>query len=166
MANVVGLVDVLEHGRTSRFARHGGIPAVYLSCAVNFERDGATGELWSAEIAIADHQDLCRREAAAFPAVSAALDPEARSDWLAYFRREFTLRREFELWHGGQFVRNQPTAALPRTAGKSGTRWEAIPVHGLFRSSLGRPVRRAERKSARARRSTTRRVRASCLSFR
>jgi hypothetical protein len=147
VANVVALVDLLEHGRASRFARWGGIPPVYLSCAVNFERDDVTGELWSVEIGIADHQDLCRQEAAAFPAVREALDPEAQSDWLAYFGREFTLRRGFELWHGEQFVRNQPTAELPspspaaqgkRQRGAPSHAWEAIPVHGLFRSSLDR----------------------------
>jgi hypothetical protein len=146
-ANVVALVDLLEHGRASRFARRGAIPPVYLSCAVNFERDDVTGELWSVEIVIADHQDLCRQEAAAFPAVNEALDPEAQSDWLAYFSREFTLRRGFELWRGEQFVRNQLTAELPTSGtaavgGKKqrkqqrGASWEAIPVHGAEKSFL------------------------------
>ena len=53
VANVVALQDVLDRGRASRFVQRGAIPPVYLSCASNFERDNATGELWSVEIAIA-----------------------------------------------------------------------------------------------------------------
>ena len=59
VCNVVAAVDLLQcsvKSNQSRFAARGSVPAVYLSCACNFERDDATGEIFSYEICIMDHQ--------------------------------------------------------------------------------------------------------------
>jgi len=130
VANVVVPVDLMTHGSISRYARRGAIPAVYLSCAANFDRDDESGEIFSYEVAVAAHQERCAAEAEAHAEVRFCLDPACGPDWLSYFRREFALQRMFEVWQGDRFVQNRASAP----AKKRGV--QAYPVYGLVRSSL------------------------------
>jgi hypothetical protein len=89
---------------------------VYLSCTCNFERETGTdgvlevaegaaaeeveeeGTLHSLEIAIHDHQELCKAEAQSCPEVAFSLDPDFRCNWLQLFKRDYQLKRLFEVW--------------------------------------------------------------------
>ena len=92
------------------------IPPVFLDCELKFDYDDETGELFSVEPAPVSEQRSCKRDALKFPEVAFALDPQAGSDWLTYFKREFVLERGFELYSGDKFIRNLdtlPTTPLP-----------------------------------------------------
>lgn len=130
LANVVAVCSLLREGAASRFVARRSLPPVYLSCAMNFERDAA-GVLYSAEIAIADHQEGAAAEAAAHAEARFAFDPAAGTDWLTYFRREFVLVRQYELWNGDAFCGNvdAPPVPLPRNVA-------AFPVYSLRRTTL------------------------------
>jgi hypothetical protein len=99
---------------------------------MNFERDDASGELFSAELAIAEHQEASAQEAEQHAEVAAALDPAARHDWLAFFSRECLLQPAYELWQGETFLRNEP--ALPSRLPRGVC---ALPVFSLLRCSFG-----------------------------
>ncbi len=110
---------------------------MYLACAINFERDTCTGELWSCEPAISDHQEQCAAEAATHPEVRFALDPITASDWLAFFRREFRVEEKFELWRGDDFLGNvdeKPASGKTKKPSMKGV--TCCPVYSLQRSSL------------------------------
>jgi murein DD-endopeptidase MepM/ murein hydrolase activator NlpD len=130
VCNVVALESMLKEGRESRFVCRGSIPPCYLSCACNFDRDTDTGEIFSYEIAICEHQERCQEEAKQESEVSFCLDPKWRCDWLGYFKQKLSLRKEHEVYFGDAFVRNQAGA---RPLGKDE---EALPVHTLRRTSL------------------------------
>jgi hypothetical protein len=85
---------------------------VYLSCALNFDRDSETGELFSVEPSPLRNQTTSKAEARKFPAVAFALDPETKSDWLAFFKRDFQLEKFFELYCGDEFLGNFSTAPM------------------------------------------------------
>jgi hypothetical protein len=131
VCNVIALESLLREAADSRFLIRGSIPPCYLSCACNFERDSATGEVFTYEVAISDHQERCREEAALEPEVSFCLDPRWQSDWLGYFRDKLSLSRVHEIYSGEEFLRNQ-LSARPLRKGE-----EAYPVHTLRRTSLG-----------------------------
>ena len=130
LANVVAFSDLLRLGSASRFAARGAFPPVYLSCAINFERDDAQA-LCSCEIAILEHQELCAAEAAASAEVRFALDPRDGCDWLAFFKRHFELERAWEVWEGERFLKN---VRGPPKARRGVT---ALPVWGLRGCVLG-----------------------------
>lgn len=127
---MLALESMLSQGGESRFIARGRIPPVYLSCACNFDRDTETGEIFSYEICIREHQERCQDEAAHEPQVAFCLDPCWGADWLGYFDAKFRLRKEFEIYQGDLFIRNQAT-----TKGiKKGE--EAYPVSMLERTTI------------------------------
>ena len=161
LANVLAPCSLLREGPASRFCERGSLPPVYLSCAMNFERD-ERGVLASAEVAIREHQAGAAEDATRHGEARFALDPAAGADWLGYaaryayafsaravnrhmqtairpvptrryFLREFRLVRLHELWQGEQFLRNVDALPAPLPRGVS-----AYPVYSLRRSTLAR----------------------------
>lgn len=158
VANVLAAMSLLLEGRTSRFVARGAFPPVYLACSFNFDRDDrqgrgvlqtdapltrrrsspshaafpccSTGELFSMEPAISEHQEAARTEAAAFAEVSWAHGATG-SDWLAFFRTTFALDERFELWEGGAFLEN--VAKRPKRLRQ---RVECLPVWSLYKTSI------------------------------
>jgi hypothetical protein len=132
LANVVAFSDLLLLGGASRFAARGSFPPVYLSCAINFERDEAPlHTLLSCEIAILEHQDQCAAEATEHAEVRFALDPHDGCNWLAFFKRRFNLERKWEVWQGDTFVENM------RVKPKLTKGFTVLPVFGLRGCALG-----------------------------
>ena len=113
VANVLTFISALREGsRISRFVRRASIPPVYLACTLNFERCDESGELFTVEPAAASEQSLCAAEAKSYPHEigALALDPHARHDWAAYFRRELTMTSVWEVWFGDDvFLGNAPS---------------------------------------------------------
>lgn len=130
VSNVVAPIDVLAWGEASRFVQRASIPAVYLSCAANFDRDDTTGEIFSYEVAIAAHQERCAAEAESHAEVRFSLDAACGSDWLTFFRREFELQTLYEVWRGDTFVHN----CAKRPSKRSGV--QAYPIYSLSRSTM------------------------------
>lgn len=131
VANVLAASSLLLEGAASRFLHRGAFPPVYLACTFNFDRDDSSGELFSMEPAIAEHQEAARDEAAAFADVVFSQDPASRHDWLAFFRRTFVLQSRYELWEGGAFLENVATRPALLRRGV-----ECLPVWSLSRTSL------------------------------
>lgn len=142
VCNVVAITDLIRSGAASRFALRGSIPAVYLSCACNFDRDEDTGEIFSYEIAMKDHQERCEEEAQQYPEVRFCLDPKAGVDWQSFFRRQYCLQTVYEVWKGDDFVRNAPQPPHP-SAGL-----EAFPVYTLYRTTFQDFQREIQAKAA------------------
>jgi len=136
-ANVLAPCALLvEEGGAARFPAP--FPPVYLSMQLNFERDGDTGELFSCEVAIREHQEGIREEMARHPVqVKAVLDPRFEDDWLAFFRARFALEKAWEVWKGAAFVGNAAKEP-PRRKGYS-----AFPVFSLRRSTVAEFARDA-----------------------
>jgi hypothetical protein len=131
VCNVLAAADLLLHGASSRFVVNGSIPSVYLSCQCNFDRDDASGEIFSFEFAPTEHQERCVEEAQAIPQVRFCLDPDFGTDWLGFFRATFELCPLYELWRGDRFLRNQ--RSRPRNPGRN---VDVRLVYSLHRSSL------------------------------
>lgn len=89
------------------------------------------GEIFSVEIAIAEHQERCQEEEAMYPEVRFALDPSHGTDWLGYFREMFALDQLYEVWRGDEYLYN---TMLPPEDPKL----SVCPVYTLRRSSLSR----------------------------
>ena len=131
VCNVLAFESLLREGGDSRFLARGTIPACYLACTCNFDRDSDTGEIFSYEIASKAHQETIRDEAQQFEAVRFCLDPLWRDDWLSYFQQRYCLLRVFEIYKGDAFVRNQ-SAPTPCAKGEAAFG----PVFTLRRSTL------------------------------
>jgi murein DD-endopeptidase MepM/ murein hydrolase activator NlpD len=133
VSNVLAFVSVLREGSQSRFFKEASIPPVYLSCALNFERDPVTGELFSVEPVCGDQQIEAKTESKKHKEVQLAHDPIFRSDFLSYFKHEFILEQLFEVWSSsGDFLRNERGTKRPLCA--SGE--EVIDVYSFSRTRL------------------------------
>jgi hypothetical protein len=104
LANVIVPLSLFREGKQSRFFVKGSFHPCYLSCTLNFDRDDVSGEIFSVEIAIPEHQEISLDELMECEAASFSLDPVTRHDWLAYFRREFKLECKYEMWNGSKYL--------------------------------------------------------------
>jgi hypothetical protein len=133
VSNVFAFVSALREGSQSRFVKETSIPPVYLSCALNFERDNFTGEIFSVEPVCADQQKEAKAESKRYKEVQLAQDPVFCNDFLSYFKHEFVLERLFEVWStSGEFLRNE--RSMQRPICLSGE--EVIDVFSFYRSQI------------------------------
>eukprot|EP00295_Goniomonas_pacifica_P020106 CAMPEP_0175869070 /NCGR_PEP_ID=MMETSP0107_2-20121207/35752_1 /TAXON_ID=195067 ORGANISM="Goniomonas pacifica, Strain CCMP1869" /NCGR_SAMPLE_ID=MMETSP0107_2 /ASSEMBLY_ACC=CAM_ASM_000203 /LENGTH=201 /DNA_ID=CAMNT_0017187051 /DNA_START=40 /DNA_END=646 /DNA_ORIENTATION=- len=97
---------------------------------MNFDRDDVSGQLFSCEIAIAQHQERCQDERQHYPEVAFSLDPDTDSDWLQFFQREFKLQTMYELWRGDEWLGNVTTRPKPQRG------VQALPIYSLCPSCV------------------------------
>lgn len=115
VCNIVAFFSIFLEGSSSRFIQRGVIPAVYLSCAMNYEIDqlqNGDTTLLSYEPVVDDDQELCHKEASQYPEVSFSLDPTFQSDWFSYFVHYFEMIEIYNVWKGHKFIEsymNYPT---------------------------------------------------------
>ena len=125
VCNLLSVVSILIDGKRSRFIQKGFIPAVYLSCAMNYEIDylpNSTPTLFSYEPLTLDHQGTCQQEALEYSEVQFALDPIFQSDWFSYFVHYFDMKDLFNLWKGNKFISSLPQYPKQMERGMSVTR--------------------------------------------
>jgi murein DD-endopeptidase MepM/ murein hydrolase activator NlpD len=134
VSNVLAFVSLLREGSQSRFVKETSIPPVYLSCALNFERDPLSGELFSVEPVCVDQQIESMREYKRHKEVRLALDPVFRNDFLAYFKHEFVLEALYEVWtKDGAFIRNERGIHRPLCLSNNE---EIVDIFSFFRSNV------------------------------
>jgi hypothetical protein len=139
--NVLAFLSLLREGAASRFWALRAIPPVYLSLALNFEREEASGELLTVEPLAKGQQREARREARAFPQVREALGAELAAggcDWLRLLQRELELEPLWEVWRGDDWrenIRGAAGAAEAPPALAAGD--SAVRIFSLRRTTLG-----------------------------
>ena len=139
LAPVALLVDGLQQSSSSSSASSsaptprftGAFPPLYLSCTLNFDRDDASGELFSCEVALREHQEGAASELATVPAVRQVLDPRHLQDWQGFFRAKYAMTQAWEVWKGEEFQGNSSVQPGRRKG------YAAYPVYSLARSTLG-----------------------------
>jgi hypothetical protein len=139
--NVLAFLSLLREGAASRFWALRAIPPVYLSLALNFEREEASGELLTVEPLAKGQQREARREARAFPQVREALGAELAAggcDWLRFLQRELELEPLWEVWRGDDWRENIRGAAGAAEAPPELAAGEsAVRIFSLRRTTLG-----------------------------